>query len=213
MVCTCEYDQEYDKVVNPPRKIVLRMAEDYPPGTPQSTPCKLWQGAVDDGGYGVVYNPETKSNVGVTRLTWMLERGPIPPGHMICHRCDNPPCYDIDHLFLGTALDNVHDMLSKGRNVTHGKLAETDILAINLALLAGQTQSAIASQYGVSQPAIHYWAKQLGLAGDGSNWVRLTDEQRNEIRNRYRAGGVSQYQLAAEYGVSQRTINVVLRSK
>lgn len=40
--------------------------------------------------------------------------------------------------------------------------------------------------------------------------VKLSEAQRCEIRERYRAGGVSTYQLANEYGVSRRTIAFIL---
>lgn len=41
--------------------------------------------------------------------------GPIPDGHLVCHRCDNPPCVRPDHLFSGTVRDNALDMSAKGR--------------------------------------------------------------------------------------------------
>lgn len=49
------------------------------------------------------------------RVSWVMERGPIPPGMLVCHRCDNPPCVRPDHLFLGTPTDNMQDMIAKGR--------------------------------------------------------------------------------------------------
>ena len=50
------------------------------------------------------------------RMAWFLYRGAIPSGKMVCHKCDVPTCVNPDHLFLGTALDNVRDMLRKGRH-------------------------------------------------------------------------------------------------
>ena len=49
------------------------------------------------------------------RLVWTLEHGEIPEGMMVLHRCDNPPCINIDHLFLGTHQDNMDDRRRKGR--------------------------------------------------------------------------------------------------
>jgi hypothetical protein len=44
------------------------------------------------------------------RASWIIYRG--DPGRLlVCHRCDNPPCVNPDHLFLGTA----KDAMRKGR--------------------------------------------------------------------------------------------------
>lgn len=52
------------------------------------------------------------------RFAYELAYGPIPQGMLVLHRCDNPPCVRLDHLFLGTDLDNMQDKAAKGRAAT-----------------------------------------------------------------------------------------------
>jgi hypothetical protein len=78
-----------------------------------SLDCIEWGGARTSGGYG---ERRVDGRVRyVHRLTWEAEHGPIPNGLHVLHACDNPPCFNIDHLFLGTAGDNARDKAAKGR--------------------------------------------------------------------------------------------------
>ena len=70
-------------------------------------------------GYGVL--KINKKNVRAHRFAWELENGPIPDGMIICHHCDNPPCCNVKHLFLGTDADNVADKIAKERDFNRKK--------------------------------------------------------------------------------------------
>jgi len=84
--------------------------------------CLLWRGGTNQSGYGVFAMRRIRHGQLVLRSTpasraaWELAHGPIPRGMFVCHRCDNPPCVNVSHLFLGTPRDNWNDMISKGRS-------------------------------------------------------------------------------------------------
>lgn len=77
-------------------------------------PCKPWQGATNKQGYGRVYVPGQGTQL-VHRVAWAEEHGPIPAGVVIRHRCDNPPCTQLEHLTDGTQADNVQDAVERAR--------------------------------------------------------------------------------------------------
>lgn len=75
--------------------------------------CWEWTANRHQFGYGMfaVRNVPTTA----MRVAWELTYGPIPSGLHVCHHCDNPPCCNPAHLFLGTAKDNLGDAARKGR--------------------------------------------------------------------------------------------------
>lgn len=76
--------------------------------------CWLWRGRRESRGYGH-FTVSASRRVGAHRFAWELTHGPVPAGMSVCHRCDNPPCVNPAHLFLGTTDDNMQDRKKKGR--------------------------------------------------------------------------------------------------
>lgn len=87
----------------------------------RSDGCWIWTGATHPNGYG-----HLRGEGGVAapfvyahRAVYELTFGPIPDGLSVCHTCDNPRCVRPDHLWLGTASDNMRDCVAKGRDRWH----------------------------------------------------------------------------------------------
>lgn len=81
---------------------------------PTSTGCIEWTGRKDKDGYGL-YKVKGKYKA-AHRVSYQQSFGEIAPGLLVCHTCDVRNCVNPDHLFLGTNLDNINDMLKKGRH-------------------------------------------------------------------------------------------------
>ncbi len=120
--------------------------------------CWEWTGTRNPQGYGVLRVGESARLA--HRVVWTLERGPIPEGMNALHRCDNPGCVRLDHLFLGTLADNNADMKAKGRQRgpsmkgttnPNAKLTDNAVRAIRRSSAMGVD---LARRYGVSQMVI-----------------------------------------------------------
>lgn len=119
--------------------------------------CWEWLASIQEDGYG-----SFKGKL-AHRVSWELTNGNIPLGILVCHKCDNCSCVNPNHLFLGTQLDNMQDMVSKGRgydksgeNNPKAKLTEKDVFEVHRMRNSGISSKQIARNFGVTPTTIHY---------------------------------------------------------
>ena len=128
-----------------------------------------------DGYVRIMYNGKHER---LFRVLYMQKYGDIPKGMVIRHKCDHPYCCNIEHLEIGTRLDNVRDMIERGRDVYHNpkkklwgekngsnKLTENQVKEIYLSKLSLKTLS---KMYKVSTSNISYIKNK-------KQWQWLTD--------------------------------------
>lgn len=132
--------------------------------------CWPWLSYRDGQGYGK-YGPNSSAH----RLAWRFTHGDIPPGLCVCHSCDNPPCCNPAHLWLGTNAENSADKVAKGRQrsgIVRGerngqaKLAREDVLEIRTLRAAGITTTALAQRFGCSR-------RQIDRIVAGEKWSHV----------------------------------------
>jgi hypothetical protein len=78
--------------------------------------CWEWTGLRDKNGYGkLTIKSRRPAPFMAHRLAYEHVHGAIPAGMFVCHTCDNPPCCNPDHLWIGSNRDNQLDASAKGR--------------------------------------------------------------------------------------------------
>lgn len=134
-----------------------------PAHRPELGQCWVWTASTHLFGYGQigrwkVNDPPIGSHV----ASWILHYGPFSKGLCVCHKCDNPPCVNPAHLFLGTVGENQMDAFKKGRlrglkgeDQAASKLTELKVLEIRKIHSEGRRDMMeLASDYGVGHTAI-----------------------------------------------------------
>ncbi len=110
------------------------------------------------------------SVIATHRFSYELHYGPIPNNMLVCHHCDNPPCVNPIHLFLGDERANALDYVAKGRfkmgHITHpesvprgerhGMSKLTDVNVLDIRRHSTINRQALAKRFGVSISAIKF---------------------------------------------------------
>ena len=214
-----------------------------PAQAPHIGACWIYTRGTDRHGYG---------RFGVGRVVILAHRfayaarrrwREVPAGLQVLHRCDNPPCCNPAHLFLGTPGDNMADKVAKGRQAKgatsgahskpdrrprgelHGNavLSDADVATIRRLYRgrdAGPTQDDLAVQFGVSRAAINDIVRartrtQGAKPTRTDQRFKLTDAQVAEIRAAYRGPRPrpTQTELARRFGVTQAQIQLIVSGK
>lgn len=149
-----------------------------------SSPCLEWTACALKKGYG-------QFGIGIKvylahRVAWEIENGDIPSGMFVCHRCDNPKCVKVEHLFIGTRADNMADMVKKGRGGV-----------------------------GMMPSGEKHWMRlrpDKVLRGSQKPLAKLSDQIVKDIFKK-RSQGFTIKGLANEFGVTTQLIGMVLNRK
>lgn len=124
--------------------------------------CWPFNGSTSDVNYGSVrWAGRTQR---AHRIAYTLAYGQIPDGLNVLHSCDNPPCCNPAHLFLGTQAENSADMIRKNRvnrtarfiGAAHprAKLTEEAVFEARWLRKAGMPWRRLAARFGVSKTTI-----------------------------------------------------------
>ncbi len=145
-------------------------------GAPDECGCWPWLGG-HSGGYGTYRKDRAH------RVAYRIAFGSTPTGLCVCHHCDNPPCVNPAHLFLGTKGDNNRDRATKGRSQGtfsasdahpakqrrgerhwRSKLSDSDVRAIRRRYAKGDLQEAIAADFNINAATVSRVARRVWRA-------------------------------------------------
>lgn len=155
------------------------------------TGCWNFTGSRNNQGYGW-FSINGKA-MGAHRASWILFRGEIPEGQIVCHKCDNPQCVNPDHLFVGTNQDNRIDCENKGRSnrvcgeeSPWAKLTSMDVLVARKLFFSTPNARRSGSKIGkenllkLLSNALGVSTKTLRDAINGKQWKHVPFEKTEE---------------------------------
>lgn len=165
-----------------PWEIRLAARIDKTPGHGPDGTCWVWTGSRQGDGYGTIRASDR--TMLTHRAAWIVEHGPIPDGLKVLHRCDNPPCCNPAHLFLGTDQDNSNDMIAKGRS-----------------------NKASGDAHGFR------FHPERWRRGENHTSAKLTATQVLAIRAEYAQGSITCVRLGAKYGINHASTYAIVKRK
>lgn len=130
-------------------------------GIVETDACIEWNGMRTEKGYGYLQGllSENRRLLLAHRVAWRLFHGRIPGAKQVCHKCDNPPCVNPRHLFLGTNRENKDDCMAKGRTAKgerngNCRLEATNVVTIRRYIQQGLTHVEIGRRIGIDPTTV-----------------------------------------------------------
>lgn len=140
--------------------------------------CWEWQGGRANGGYGKISRgPRNGGHIRAHRASYEMHVGPVPDGMFVCHRCDNPPCVNPAHLFLGSPKDNIDDMMRKGRDFRGrggAKLTDEQVRELREARAAGARIEELSERFGINSGQVSRIARGEARPEAGGPFTKAT---------------------------------------
>lgn len=184
--------------------------------------CWPWLSGQNGKGYGCYYR--NRKRCYAHRESFEIAKGPVPDGLYVLHRCDNRICCNPKHLFLGTHLENIADMVAKGRNAKGeksgaAKFSDEIVAKVIAAYKPGEvTQQEVADRFGMDRRHVAslYRGEARGIPVYEIVPLRRTNtkfsnETMLSAMTEYRLGGQTAAVVAAKYGMSRSHLRSALR--
>lgn len=192
--------------------------------------CWNWTGCKSPMGYGC-FNVNNRMRI-ASRIAWELTNGEIRNGLCVLHDCDNPPCCNPKHLFLGTRTDNANDKVRKGRargpagvKSASAKLTDAQVIEIRETFIPFKTNRAeFAKKFGISIVTLsgvlngrgwkHIPTKRkhpkTPSKGTFNGMAVLTEIEVLQIRKLHSAGFLSMPEIGRRFGVSRSCVQAIV---
>lgn len=151
-----------------------------------------------------------KTTIGAHRMAWMVHYGEIPKGMWVLHKCDNPICININHLWLGYPKDNTADMIRKKRDNMFGQRIHSNLKVERAIALRkkGVIYREIAEQLNVSIHTINSFFRRKSVALEVKDFYAKPKYSMDEINQacELRRNGVSCREIQKILGIPKRTL-------
>ncbi len=154
---------------------------------------------------------------GTHRVSWIIHNGEIPEGRWVLHKCDNARCHKIEHLFLGSALDNSKDMQGKGRDNYLGAKKHSDEIVEKCISFRkdGFSYKEMSKILSISQFTIQSIIRAAAKRGDESlNYChRKHSDETIEKARTLKLSGCKYKEISEILGISKRSLTRFLKTQ